>query len=267
MSRFLLLPLTLAALLGACAGGTSKRVPQVVIDDDDMAAIGTTAFEQLKHKGQMSADFNAQSFVRCVADHLVAELSADDQAQRWETIVFEDTSANAFALPGGKIGVHRGMLDVIADEGQLAAVLAHELGHITHRHAALRVSGGFAAEAAIAAVQTYRGDDGPQASKALYALLGLGTHVGTPLPYSAAQESAADAAAVRLLARAGYNPMSATALWSTLQTQPASPWLTSHPDPNRHIDELNVMVKSVAAEYTDARAAGKQPRCRQAELQ
>lgn len=262
MYKSLLLPLALAVLLGACAGDSSKRVPQAVIEDDDMTAIGTTAFEQLKHKGRMSADFDAQSFVRCVADHLIAELAADDQGQRWETIVFEDSSINAFALPGGKIGVHRGTLDVIADENQLAALLAHELGHFSHRHATQRVSSGFASEAAIAAVQTYRGDQGPQASKALYALLGLGVQVGTPLPYSPAQESAADATALRLLARAGYDPASAPVLWRTLGAHPASPWLASHPDPGRHIAKLSASLNAVATEFADARAAGKQPRCR-----
>lgn len=260
-----LIALLFTLLLGACAGSPESRSGKTAISDDDMAAIGATAFEQLKSKNQLSADYEAVSLVRCVTDHLVAELADEGRQLRWETVVFEEADALVYALPGGKLGVHRGLLAVTADEASLAAAIAHELGHLAHRHVADRVSAEFTLEAAIAAAQTYRGDQGPQRSKQLYALLGLGPQVGQPRPYGNAQERQADLAGLRLLARAGYPPEAAPALWQSLADQ-ARPetgdWIASHPQAGRRAADLRSALASVSVDADAARVAGRQPHCR-----
>lgn len=257
--------LLVALLLGACADSSQTRPDRARISDNDMAAISASAFEQLKSKNQLSADYEAYSLVRCVSDHLVAELAETDRALRWETVVFEDASALLYALPGGKLGVHRGLLQVTPEEAQLAAAIAHELGHIAQRHVAERVSAEFALEAAVAAAQTYRGKQGPEPSKQLYALLGLGTQVGEIRPFSDAQELAADSAGLRLLARAGYPADAAPALWQTLAEQASAQtasWLASHPQPARRANALRLQLAAVRPDEEAAQAAGRQPHCR-----
>lgn len=263
MRRTSLLPLLSTLALAACASGAGERKAAALIGAGDIAAIGATAFDQLKLKGRMSADYEAQSFARCVAENLIAELPPQEHNQRWEILVFEDAGATAFALPGGKIGVHRELLELVADESQFAAVIAHELAHLGHQHPAARVSAEFSSEAAVAAVQTYRGVDGPQPSRSVYALLGLGPQVGVLRAYARDQEAAADAAAISLMARAGYPPDAAPKLWRTLDQAAQEPaWLANHPDPDRHVAQLEARLEAALVEYDHARAAGRQPRCR-----
>lgn len=256
--------LMLSALLIGCASTPDEQSHPTSIDADEMAEIGATAFDQLKSKEQLSADYVAQSHVRCVADQLTAEMPSDETASRWESLVFAADSADAMALPGGKIGIHNGMFALLDSEGQLAAVIAHELGHLIEGHAARRVSTGFSAESAIGAVQTYRGVQGPQVSRTLYALLGLGSQVGIALPYTSADEAQADAAGLALMARAGYDPNQALLLWEKLELQQRTKhvqWLDKHPDPAQHQRTLRAALDRVSADVDAARQAGKQPDC------
>jgi predicted Zn-dependent protease len=263
MRKLLLLCVCLSVALVGCATDSREHKAGSPIDDDAMAGIGATAFDQLKLKGQLSADYDSQSFLRCVADNLIAELPAEDQAVRWEMLVFEDAGADAYALPGGKIGVHREMLALVSNESQLAALIAHELGHLGERHSAQQLAGEFSTESAVAAVQTFRGDQSPALSRSAYALLGLGNRVGMPRPYSREHEAQADAAALNLMARAGYTPTAAPQLWRTLAEQPGSvPWLATHPDPDRHVEALEASLDAAVIEFENARANGRQPICR-----
>jgi predicted Zn-dependent protease len=258
---FLCFALTLA--LVGCTTHSRERKAGSPIDDDAMAGIGATAFDQLKLKGNLSADYDAQSFARCVADHLIAELPAEDQEVRWEILVFEDAGADAYALPGGKIGVHREMLAIVGDENQLAALIAHELGHLRQRHSAQRLASEFSTESAVAAVQTFRGDQSPPQTRSAFALLGLGNRVGTARPYSRAHEVEADNAALALMASAGYPPTAAPQFWQELaERQGSISWLTTHPDPGRHVEVLEDGLAAAIIEFDHARTTGRQPRCR-----
>ena len=73
-------------------------------------------------------------YVRCVVGALVRELPAEWRSTGWETAVFVDKEPNAFALPGGKVGVNTGIFTVARNQDQLAAVIAHEIGHVISHH-------------------------------------------------------------------------------------------------------------------------------------
>jgi predicted Zn-dependent protease len=263
MSVIRLMALALAGLAAGCATDSRERTAGSPIDDDAMAGIGATAFDQLKLKGRLSAEYDAQSFVRCVADKLIVELPAEEQIVRWEILVFEDPGADAYALPGAKLGVHREVLAMVDDEAQLAALIAHELAHLVERHSAQRLASEFSTESAVAAVQTFRGEQSPPQTRSAFALLGLGNRVGMPRPYTRAHEAEADNTALALMARAGYPPTAAPELWRTLAEQQASvAWLNTHPDPDRHADALEGHLETALIEFDLARANGRQPRCR-----
>ena len=103
------------------------RKQLTLIHEDKMDAMGIAAFASLKQQGELNQDPAINEYVKCVViailEVIPPEYGPDDG--RWEVLVFEDSTPNAFALPGGKIGVHTGMLDVATTAGQLAAVLAH----------------------------------------------------------------------------------------------------------------------------------------------
>lgn len=254
----------LAALLVACATSPTGRSQFILIPESDMAQMGTQAFQQIKQEQKVSGDRRLRRYVQCVTDAITAELEGPHASTEWEVRLFEDDSANAFALPGGKIGVHTGMLDVAHNQHQLAAVIGHEVGHVMARHGAERVSQQFAAGTALQLVGSYVGDESSNSSKTAMALLGLGAQVGVLLPYSRLQESEADVIGLDLMARAGFEPGQSVNLWQNMAEQGGSrppEFLSTHPDPEGRIAKLREHMPEAEGIYREARASGRRPSC------
>ena len=258
--KTVLAALALAALV-ACATAPTGRRQFILVGDADMARMGATAFDQVKASGKVSTDAAQARYVRCVADALVAQLPAAWRSQPWEVVVMADDSANAFALPGGKVGVHAGLLKVAANQDQLAAGIGHELAHVVARHASERVSQQFAADTALRALDGATGGERRQ----LLGLLGVGAQAGVLLPFSRQHESEADVLGQRYMAQAGFDPRAAGALWRNMTAQGGArppAWLSSHPDPARRIESLEAQAPGLLPVYEQARAAGRRPACR-----
>src|SRR5690606_41239265 len=128
--------LILVLLLSACATSPTGRNQLILVGDEQMNKMGIDSFQQLKANNKVSTDNNKKQYVNCVANHIIQALPQEWSGRDWEVVVFEDDSANAFALPGGKIGVHTGLLDVAETPSQLAAVIGHEIANVQARHGA-----------------------------------------------------------------------------------------------------------------------------------
>src|SRR5262245_9825145 len=140
-----------SVLLLGCATSPLGRSQLMIVNDAEMDQMGVQAFEQMKGQGKVSGDSSANAYVTCVANAIVAVLDPakiPGGAGSWEVRVFQDDTANAFALPGRKIGVHTGLLKVAKNQDQLATVLGHEVGHVMARHGAERVSDQYATQIA-----------------------------------------------------------------------------------------------------------------------
>ncbi|KAA2285787.1 M48 family metallopeptidase [Arenimonas fontis] len=253
--------LATAILLAGCATAPTGRSQLILVSDADMNRMGVTTFDRIKSQGKVAKDPGRQRYVRCVADALIAQLPAQWRQQPWEVVLIADDSANAFALPGGKVGVHTGLLKVAANQDQLASVIGHELGHVVSRHAAERVSQQFAADAALKVLDAGTGGE----QRALLGLLGVGAQAGVLLPFSRKHESEADILGQRYMAAAGFDPDAAAALWRNMVAhsggQRAPAWLSTHPDPQQRIRELEAAAPSLRPVYQQARAAGRRPDC------
>jgi len=261
------LMLVVCAVLGlsGCATNMSGRDQLILIGDDQINAMGLTAFQQMKASDTLSTDKAKLAHADCITQALVAELPAEWRRAPWEVAVFNHKAANAFALPGGKVGVHTGMFQIATTPDEMAAVLAHEIAHVVDRHGAARVSNQFAAQAASAAASAYVGrKTSPEQSRQVLALLGVGSQVGVLLPFSRQNESDADLLGQQFMARAGFDPAAAVTLWQKMSSDaPArSPqWLSTHPDPDRRAERLQSMLAKTQPMQEQARAAGKMPRC------
>lgn len=254
----------MAALLVACATSPTGRSQLILISEGEMAEMGTQAFQQIQKEQNVSGDRAVRRYVQCVTNAITAELEGGHANTQWEVVVFDDDSANAFALPGGKIGVHTGMLDVAKNQHQLAAVIGHEVGHVLARHGAERVSQQFAAGTAMQLVGSYMGDDSSNSSKTAMALLGLGAQVGVLLPYSRLQESEADVIGLDLMASAGFDPEQSVGLWQNMAEEGGArppEFLSTHPDPQGRIAKLRENMPEARRTYQQARAAGRSPSC------
>ena len=252
--------LGLAAM--GCATSPMGRKQLILLPDSQMNALGSQSFADLKEAQAISRDPRINAYVQCVSRPLLEVSGSSIAPERWEIVVFKDDSANAFALPGGKIGVHTGLLKVAETPGQLAAVIGHEIGHVTARHGNERVSEGLVAQGGLAVLgEVMKTKTGRQE---LYALLGMGVQVGVLLPHSRTQESEADRIGLEIMAKAGFDPAESIELWKNMSRnggrQPPE-FLSTHPSHGSRISELTDSQARVRPLFTNARAAGRNPTC------
>jgi predicted Zn-dependent protease len=231
--------------------------------DEEMTAMGVAAYEQMKQELPRSQNEAAIRTVNCVARAVTAEVRGEGAPDEWEVTVFEEDSANAFALPGGKIGVHTGLLRVATDSSQLSAVIGHEIAHVLAQHGNERASTTFVAQSGLQLAEKLGDPTSPGRDQVL-AVLGLGAQVGVMLPFSRAQEREADLMGLDLMARAGFDPRASVALWQNMGragggTPPE--FLSTHPSHESRIRELNERIPSALDAYERARAEGKRPGC------
>ncbi len=264
-----LIPVVLAALVAAgCATTTSStgRTQYVgAVSQQQLDQLGAQAFTEMRQKKPVSTDSRRNAYVACVVDALVRELPPQWQRYAWEEALFVDKEPNAFALPGGKVGVYTGMFDVARTQDQLAAVIGHEIGHVVDNHHNERITRQYGAQAALQVGSLLAGSRyGAGAEQLVGGGGGLLLQTAFLLPGSRAQETEADVVGQRLMAQAGFDPREAVALWQNMiAASNARPpeWLSTHPDPRARIAELRARADALMPTYEQARAAGKRPRC------
>lgn len=257
-----LLVLILAVAVVACTTSPTGRRQLHLFPESQMTEMGATAFLQMQE--QVSVDKNpvVNRYVECVADAITAQLS---ESRDWEVRVFNDDTANAFALPGGKIGVHTGLFKVAKTPDQLATVIGHEVGHVLAEHSNERVSTAFATNAGLQVMQALAGGGGSAEQQMAMGLLGLGAQFGILLPFSRTQESEADTIGLQLMAKAGFDPRASVALWENMEQaggeQPPE-FLSTHPSHGQRISNLQKRMPAAIKLYEQARASGRAPNCR-----
>ena len=229
-----------------------------------MAEMGAASFQDMKSKTPVDSDPATNRYVRCIADAITEQSKDQTGVKTWEVVVFKDDTPNAFALPGGKIGVHTGMLKVAKTQSQLAAVIGHEVGHVIARHGAERVSQQLAAQGVLLGASIAVGQDNPNAGL-IMAGLGLGAQYGILLPYSRTHESEADVIGLDLMAKSGFDPRQAIELWKNMAASAGGgeppEFLSTHPADATRIKNLESKLPPSIEEYQKAQAAGRRPKC------
>lgn len=252
-----------AALLSACSTSPLGRNQLAFYSDDELAQMGQQSFEQ--YQQELPSVSGAQAnYVQCVAKAITAEVPASEGIGEWQVKLFKDDTANAFALPGGYIGVNTGLLDVATNQDQLAAVIGHEVGHVLAHHANERVSTQAATQSGLSVLQTVAGLQGAGGEQVM-GLLGAGAQYGVILPFSRKQESEADLVGLDLMADAGFDPRASLDLWENMaansQGEPPA-WMSTHPSNSQRMEGLRDRLDEAVPRYEQARAEGKQPNCK-----
>ena len=253
-----------AVTMMACATSPTGRFQTITYSGQQMAEMGTAAFEEMRLKMPRSQNAAQTRYVRCIADRIVNVLTPQDMrsivVRKWEVELFEASSANAFALPGGKMGVHSGLLAVAANPSQLAAVMGHEVAHVLARHGNARMSSQRVATGLMVGAGIIVGSDTPQ-KQALMAALGLGMEFGILKPYGRGQESEADEMGLRLMARAGFDPREAVTLWQNMgrasSGQAPPEFMSTHPSNTTRISRLRAAMPGALAAYERLPASGR----------
>lgn len=254
-----------ALLVVACAVSPTGRRQLMLMPEGQMSTLGEQAYADIQKETPRVKDEKVSAYVQCVADAITALPEVQAQQSAWEVTVFDDDTVNAFALPGGKIGVYRGLLDVAQTPDQLAAVLGHEVGHVLAHHGNERVSQQFAVGETLSLIDAWMSSGNRANREVAMALLGTGAQVGVLLPFSRTHESEADAIGKELMARAGFDPRASVTLWENMAKAGGSgtpEFLSTHPSHDTRIKDLRAGMDDAVALYQQARAAGADPGCR-----
>lgn len=265
VNRGVWVTLAVCAWLNGCATSPTGRSQLLLYPESEMTQMGLTAYEQIKQETPIAKDSATNRYVNCVAKALIKEASPRSGARsNWEVTVFKDDAANAFALPGGKIGVNTGLLKLAKNQDQLAAVIGHEIGHVEAQHANARVSAAMATSLGLQTAQVVAGVATPEYQQ-LVGLLGVGAQYGILMPYNRGQESEADYLGLELMAKAGFDPRESVQLWRNMaKASPGAPpeFLSTHPASSTRIRQLEADMAAVMPLYENARRQGRIPNCK-----
>ena len=252
-----------ALLLAGCQTVPETGRSQLnLISTDEEMKLGVTTFRETKQKTPISKDAQANALVQRAGQRIAAVANLPNA--QWEFVVFESPEANAWCLPGGKVGVYTGILPITKDEAGLATVIGHEVAHATAHHGAERMSDQMAAQAGGNVVGALVSGKSQGTQVLVGQAYGVVSQVGVLLPFSRKQEAEADYIGLLYMARAGYDPAAAVAFWERLAeynrqhggSQGLS-FLRTHPLDEQRIQSLKGELPKARAEYEKAKAAGK----------
>lgn len=224
--------------------------------------MGGQAFDEMKSSQSIAHQKQPNALVSCVAAKLTPLVPDSVYKGTWEVVVFDDPQVNAFALPGGKIGVYTGLLNVAQNQHQLAAVIGHEIGHVIAEHGNERMSNSALIGIGMEVTNRVMQENQVAGNNMIMAAIGLGVQVGVQLPFSRTHETEADLIGLELMARAGFNPSESITLWQNMEKasggkrQPEL--LSTHPLPTTRINALRA---NMAKAESIANAVAIKPDC------
>jgi len=252
---FFLVTVAVVVALTACTTLTETgRLQLILIDSAQESKLGFQAFQEMKYRESIvSAGPQMKQLQR--VGKWIAAVAKLPHAQ-WEFVLFEDPdNVNAFALPGGKVGIYTGILPITKNGAGLATVIAHEIAHVTARHGAERISHGILVDVGGLVLSSALWNRGQDMHDMVMQAYGLGTQVGIALPYSRTQELEADYVGLLYMARAGYDPRQAIAFWQRFaeynrkHSGKRLEFLSTHPLDNTRIAALKRLIPEVLQEY------------------
>lgn len=227
-----------AILIGCATVGETGRKQLVLVSAEQEVQLGLESFAQVKKETPVSHDPPVNALVQKVGRRISAV--ADLPNAQWEFVVFENPEANAFCLPGGKVGVNTGLLPITKDEAGLATVIGHEVAHAYARHGNERLSRAMVIQGVSKVASNVVADSKYQ--QAVLTAYGAGSKYLGDLPFSRAEESEADHIGLRFMAKAGYDPEAAVAFWERFAAAHGS---TNTAASSSSGSKLSGLVKSV----------------------
>lgn len=237
----------LVPMWGCTTNPTTGKSQFNMLSREQEIQIGTeNTPAMVQEHGGVVANADLQAYVREIGMKLVAHTEGDNPTLPWEFTLLDSDIINAFAMPGGKVFITRGLAVKMSNEAQLAGVLGHEIGHVTARHIndAIARQAGYQGIGAVLGI----GLGNSAASSALLQLYGAGGQ-GVLLKFGRDQESESDALGMRYMSKAGYNPLGQRQVMGILAEASAGgggsweEFLATHPYPETRIKRIDGLLE------------------------
>ena len=238
------------ALSGCTTNEALGRRQLLLVSDGQLAQLSASSWSQALRQNRQSSDPALRRRVERVGDRIVRAADQRFPSQNltqnnWEFAVFENDTVNAWVMPGGKVGFHTGLLDIMENDDQIATVMGHEGGHVVGRHAAERYSQQIAAQSGLQIANVALAANDVKNAPQIAAILGAGVTFGVILPYSRKHEYEADRLGADFMVGADYRANEAVRFWDTMTRQsgqkPAE-FMSTHPSDSNRITAMRSYI-------------------------
>ena len=241
-----------AGLSGCATNEALGRSQLLLVSDDQLAQLAAQSWTQALSQNRQTSDPALRRRVAGVGDRIVQAADKRFPSQNltqndWEFAVFEDSTVNAWVMPGGKVGFHTGILDIMANDDQIATVMGHEAGHVVGRHSAERYSQQWAAGAVTNIANVALAGSNNENAAMIAGILGAGVTFGFILPYSRKHEYEADRLGTDFMVGANYHPNEAVRFWDTMtQNSGQRPleFMSTHPSDQNRITAMQSHIST-----------------------
>jgi predicted Zn-dependent protease len=236
-----------------------------LLPEDQMNAMALTEYKQFltDNKTMVLAGGNNVDLVKKVGEKIAVAvnqyMTQIGQAEKmksynWEfNVVKDDTTANAWCMPGGKVVVYTGLLPITKTEAGLAVVMGHEISHAIASHGNERMSAGMMQQLGMTALDVAMANKSEQTRSIFQSAVGMGSELGLMLPFSRKQESEADRMGLIFMAMAGYDPTEAINFWKRMAAnsngQKPPEFLSTHPSDETRINNIQTKYLPEAIKY------------------
>jgi predicted Zn-dependent protease len=228
-----------------------------MMSDERLARQSKAQFTQLKKKDPVSKNRSYQKMIERIGKRITDVAKVDVPGTDWEFVVFDKSEPNAFAMPGGKVGVNSGLIELAnEDEDEIAAVIGHEVAHVAKRHSNKRMSQGVGVALGGILLDTAMRNKSSNDRALARGAYGVGATVGAVLPFSRSQEREADDLGLIYSAKAGYDPRASIRFWQKMMSKSRRKmpqFLSTHPDSGKRIEFLKSRMPYAMALYKNSK--------------
>ena len=252
-------------LLVSCSTTDTGRPQLILKSDAELEYQAKQTFEMNRKNLPLLQSRAKIDFVACVANALIEVLDEDDAAMYWELAIFDNPQVNANVMPGGKISVYDGLVDLTENQDQMATVMGHEMAHATSRHVNERASRSVVSDAGIEVAAIVLGGGYYNQTQGVLQSLKAAEQLGLHLPFNRKQEAEADEIGLLFMAKAGFDPREAVTLWKNMgkssggQTVPI--FMQTHPSDESRLESQVDQLPAALVLYNEAQANGRNPDC------
>jgi predicted Zn-dependent protease len=242
----------------------TERKQFKIIPESTLNRQAAQIYEKVKSKEKLSDDLNQLNEIKEIGHQIELAVSeyfnqnniADPTANfKWEYILVDNKKIkNAWCMPGGKIAVYSGILEVTKNKHGLASVMGHEIAHAVAKHSVERASRSMAVNIGTQIADIISGGKISGASRAAGVdVAGMLTHFGIMNPFNRKQESEADYLGLIFTSLAGFDIRESVKIWERMKEankgKEPPEWMSTHPSTSRRIQQISDWIPGVILEY------------------